>query len=1101
MSAIDSSKFTDVAFESLTQAQRLAVSEGHAQILPLHVISALLADDTGLGAAVVKRAVVEPSASNGASGAGRSADAAASSSSSSGASSSSDRSAARTYLTRVRREVSDGLSRVPRVTPKPESSDLAPETARALTTLISGLKSGELISADVLLKAMLLTPSAGKALPSSKDIVAAADRWRAQAGTAKSPTFEALSDTLSKYGVDLTAQAEKGELDPVIGRDAEIREAVKILARRRKNNVVLVGPPGVGKSAIVEGLAARIVAGDVPQSLNARIVLVDFAAVVAGAKYKGEFEERLKAIITEAENSEGKVILFIDEIHTLMASNSGGVDAANILKPALARGRLRMIGATTEAEFRRIEKDPAFERRFQPITVKEPSQAAALSMLMAIRPYYESHHGVRITDAALVAAVRLSSRFIPQRFLPDKAIDLIDQACASIRTQLESQPEAIDVLERRRRQLEIEATALRAEAKDDKGAESRLDKVIAEIAEIDEDLAPLRARYEEEKARIDEHKRLQRRIQEVERKAELAERQGDLALAADLRFGALPDLQRRLETLIKEEEEAERRATIRAREEADAAAAAAAASAASTPADDTPESSPTDGYGEADGDDTLGSPAASPDVLGRSMRASKRPREALASQRRLLDDVVRPDDIARTVSSWTGIPVARLTQTDRQRLLKLEHRLRRRVLGQGPAISAVADAVLRSRSGLSREGKPSSFLFLGSSGTGKTETAKALAVELFGDERAMVRIDMSEFMEEHSVSKMVGAPPGYVGHEEGGALTEAVRRNPYSVVLLDEIEKAHPKVLNVLLQMLDDGRLTDGQGRTVDFSSCVIIATSNLGASFLLEWAESLPSAALRSSTAAVSSSSSSEDDEDDEDGAAEDDEDGDRDMRVVMGKPAPVRSSKPRAARSPRAAAARTDTDVAIPAEVEARVLAAVRAHLTPELRNRLDEIIVFAPLTRPMLRSILKREIALLEARMSDRRIRLRLTERAVDTLIEDAFTPAYGARPLRRHIERRIATDLSRLLIADKLPDGATVRVDVDPSTVSRVPSDVNTTRGLGSRGATAAFLFTVVPEGAPATASTAPAAKTASSSVPSAASGEAKDSARPRMPSRV
>ncbi|KAK8791130.1 hypothetical protein WA158_005761 [Blastocystis sp. Blastoise] len=578
-----------------------------------------------------------------------------------------------------------------------------------------------------------------------------------------SANAEGTYDALNQYGIDLTQQAADGKIDPVIGRDEEIRRVIQILSRRTKNNPVLIGDPGVGKTAIVEGLAHRIIQGDVPQSLRCKLVSLDIGALIAGAKYRGEFEERLKAVMKEVQESNGQVILFIDEMHLLLGAGKtdGAMDAANLLKPLLARGELRVIGATTLNEYREyVEKDAAFERRFQQVYVGEPSVEDTVSILRGLKDRYERFHGVRIQDSALVLAAKLSSRYITGRFLPDKAIDLVDEACASIRVQLDSQPEEIDRLERRQVQLEIEATAL-AQEKDD-ASKKRLENVTQEIDNVKEQLKPLQIRHEQEKGAVDDLRRLKNKLAEVENKIEIAHRNRDMAKAADLEYYVLPDIKDQI--------------------------------------------------------------------------AKAEKKIADKKEDKMLIEEVTDNDIAHIVSMWTGIPVERLSSSDKERLLQLNARIAERVKGQTVAIQAVSDAILRSRAGLARQGKPTGcFLFLGPTGVGKTELAKTLALELFNDEKHMVRIDMSEYMEKYSVSRLIGAPPGYVGHDEGGQLTEAVRKRPYNVVLFDEIEKAHPDVWNVLLQVMDDGRLTDSQGRTVDFSNTVLIMTSNLGAEYMLE--------------------------------------------------------------------------------------------------------------------------------------------------------------------------------------------------------------------------------------------------------------------------
>jgi ATP-dependent Clp protease ATP-binding subunit ClpB len=590
-----------------------------------------------------------------------------------------------------------------------------------------------------------------------------------------SESAEGNFEALQKYAVDLVSRAESGKLDPVIGRDDEIRRVIRILSRRTKNNPILAGPPGTGKTAIVEGLAQRIVLGDVPEGLlGCRVWSLDMGALMAGAKFRGEFEERLKNVLDEVKEAAGKAILFVDEVHLVIGAGKaeGSMDAANLLKPMLARGELRMVGATTLEEYRKhIEKDEAFARRMQPVYVDEPSIPDTISILRGIKTKYEAHHGVTIQDAAIVLAAKLAKRFIPSRRLPDSAIDLVDEACASVRVALDSAPEIIDNLQRRQLQLEVEATALESEK--DSASRTRLTKVHEELSEIAEKLRPLQMRYQAEKARVEEIRDVQRKLDTVKSKLAAAERDRDSVKVADLRYGAIPDLERKLEKLQREQ-------AVRKSSSEDAA--------------------PDEGA--------------------------------------LLTEVVGPDQIADVVSRWTGIPVSKLTASDRERLLSLSKHLHERVVGQDEAVDAVAEAILRSRAGMSAPGRPASFFFLGPTGVGKTELARALAAELFDDEKNIVRIDMSEYMESHSVSRLIGAPPGYVGHDEGGQLTEAVRRKPFSLVLLDEIEKAHRQVLTVLLQVLDDGRLTDSQGRVVDFSNTIVIMTSNIGAQYILQESE-----------------------------------------------------------------------------------------------------------------------------------------------------------------------------------------------------------------------------------------------------------------------
>ena len=689
---------------------------------------------------------------------------------------------------------------------------------------------------------------------------------------------------LEQYGRDLVKLASLGKLDPVIGRDEEIRRVIQVLSRRTKNNPVLIGEPGVGKTAIAEGLAQRIVDGDVPEGLrDKRLVALDLGAMVAGAKYRGEFEERLKATLDEIKASDGGIITFIDEMHTIVGAGAaeGAMDASNMLKPMLARGELRMIGATTLDEFRKhIEKDAALERRFQPVLVEPPSVEDTIGILRGLKERYEVHHGVRITDAALVAAAVLSDRYITARHLPDKAIDLVDESASRLRIEIDSMPEEIDELDRRRRQLEIEKNALGKETDDASAA--RLDAIEQELADLSEELDRLNAHWQLEKDRIAAIQDTKSAIEETRAEAERAERTGDLEKAAELRYGRLPQLEAR----VSEEQES---------------------------------------------------------------------LEALQSEMRILKEEVDEEDVAEVVARWTGIPVSRLMEGEIEKLVRLEEVLHERVVGQDEAVDAVANAIRRSRAGLADANRPiGSFIFLGPTGVGKTELARALAEFLFDDERAMVRIDMSEYMEKHSVSRLIGAPPGYVGYDEGGQLTEAVRRRPYSVVLLDEVEKAHSDVFNVLLQLLDDGRLTDGQGRTVDFTNAVLIMTSNLGSEFI----------------------------------------------------------------------------DPGLPRETVAdRVLTAVRGHFRPEFLNRVDDIVVFDRLSKDDLRTIVGIQFAQLQRRLASRRIDLELSSEASDWLAENGFDPSYGARPLKRLIQKEIADKLALQLLEGRFEDGSKLRVVVD------------------------------------------------------------------------
>jgi ATP-dependent Clp protease ATP-binding subunit ClpB len=860
-------KYTEKAQEAVIGAQQLAEKMNHPQIEPEHLLITLVEQADGVVPALLRKLQIDPAVVS--------------------------RDARQLFGQQAQVHGGAGVTISPRLK---LVTDLAEAEAERL--------KDEYVSTEHLFIAI-----AGETGRSS------AAKLLHKLGLSRDRIFEALTDVrgsqrvtdqnpegkyqaLERYGRDLTELAQKGKLDPVIGRDDEIRRVVQVLSRRTKNNPVLIGEPGVGKTAVVEGLAQRIMRGDVPEGLkNKKIVGLDMGSLVAGAKYRGEFEERLKAVLKEIADAQGEIILFIDELHTVVGAGAaeGSLDASNMLKPMLARGELHTIGATTLDEYRKhIEKDAALERRFQPVMVGEPTVEDTISILRGLRERYEIHHGVKFKDAALVAAAVLSHRYIADRFLPDKAIDLIDEAAARLRMEIDSMPAALDEVERRVMQLEIEREALRKER--DKASRERLEKLERELADLKEERGRLKAQWEQEKAAIQQTRQLREQLEALRLEIERAQRSGDYAKASELQYGKLPALEQQI-----------RDSEVR-----------------------------------------------------------------LASGRRMLKEEVDEEDIAAVVSRWTHIPVSKLMEGEIQKLLKMEDRLHQRVVGQDEAVEAVSSAIRRARAGLQDPNRPlGSFLFLGPTGVGKTEMARALAEFLFDDEHALIRIDMSEYQEKHTVSRLIGAPPGYVGYEEAGQLTEAARRRPYAVVLFDEVEKAHPEVLNVMLQLLDDGRLTDGKGRTVDFRNTVVIMTSNLGSQYLTE-----------------------------------------------------------NAARTGGSA----ETGGSLSEGVRRQVMDVVRSHFRPEFLNRIDEVIVFHALSREDMAHIIDIQARHLLKRLEDRKIHVELTPAARDLLVREGYDPAYGARPLKRTIQRLVLDPLARRVLEGEFHEGDRIVIDTDGTSVA-------------------------------------------------------------------
>ncbi|MFT6944717.1 MAG: ATP-dependent Clp protease ATP-binding subunit ClpB [Yoonia sp.] len=839
-------KFTERSRGFVQVAQTIAMRENHQRLLPEHLLKALMDDEEGLASNLITRAGGDPKA--------------------------------------VLAAVDASLAKIAKVTGEGAQVYLDNLTAKVVDEAeqISKKAGDSFVPVERLLTALTVVKSKAKdALDAghvtAKGLNAAINEIR-KGRTADSATAEDSFEALAKYARDLTEAAKQGKIDPIIGRDEEIRRAMQVLSRRTKNNPVLIGEPGVGKTAIAEGLALRIISGDVPESLrNKKLMALDMGALIAGAKYRGEFEERLKAVLKEIESAAGEIILFIDEMHTLVGAGAseGAMDAANLIKPALARGELHCIGATTLTEYRKyVEKDAALARRFQPLLVEEPTVSDTVSILRGIKEKYELHHGVRISDSALVAAATLSHRYITDRFLPDKAIDLMDEAASRLRMEVDSKPEELDALDRQILQLQIEGEALKKE--DDKASNERLERLEKELADLQERGSEMTAKWQAERDKLEVTRHVKEKLDRARAELDIAKREGNLAKAGELSYGVIPDLERLI--------------------------------------------------GEAETNDDM-----------------------------MVEEAVRPEQIAQVVERWTGIPTSKMLEGERDKLLRMEDELGKRVIAQKPAVRSVANAVRRARAGLNDENRPlGSFLFLGPTGVGKTELTKAVAEYLFDDDSAMVRIDMSEFMEKHAVSRLIGAPPGYVGYDEGGVLTEAVRRRPYQVVLFDEVEKAHPDVFNVLLQVLDDGILTDGQGRTVDFKQTLIILTSNLGAQSLSQ----LP--------------------------------------------------------------------DGADPTQAKRDVMDAVRAHFRPEFLNRLDETIIFDRLAREDMAGIVTIQMKRLEDRLAGRNILLDLDEAALKWLADEGYDPVFGARPLKRVIQRALQNQLAEMILAGDVLDGDTIMV---------------------------------------------------------------------------